>query len=151
MTCSKINPCYKCGCEPTVVNIYDLWYIKCIPCDIIEVNPNKETVIENWNEVNPLTQKLSTQTKRKNVVRRSGKNRGRNIPVYRLSTSHERLERYESITELADKLHINRMTLAHMFQVSKTGRITIKGTIYGRDTVKTAPKTTRRGGTKQTK
>lgn len=150
MTCSKteINPCYKCGEHPQLQSVYDLWYIKCVRCERIEVNPRKKKVIENWNKENPLTQKLGTKTKEAQMLRRV-RGEKRSIRVFKLSVTGNKVQCYSSIAELGRTLGVERHELEKKFKNSPTGKITIKGVTYAKDTTTTTPATT--GGRRKKK
>lgn len=146
MTYSKPNPCYSCGEDPIVRCVCDLWYVKCIPCDRISVNPKVQTAVDNWNEENPAEKKLGTKTRDRNA--RRGRIRPRACPVFRVSINNLALERYESMTQLAEKLGVMPHIVIQKFAHSPNGRITIKGSTYVKSGTKTAPKANSRVGTK---
>lgn len=140
MTCLKetINPCYKCGQQPDISTIYDLWYVKCVRCEQIFVNPRLEVAVENWNEFNPLAEKL---TKRK----KKGKTfAGLIIPIYKLDDKGNRVERYVSAQELSAKLGYKSIKqVSSLFSKAKSDTIQIRGITYVRDRTEATPAPTR--------
>ena len=154
MTCSEIHKCYTCGDDPTITCVYDLWYVKCIRCEKIVVNPRKQTAIDNWNFENPLSKKLGTKTKDRELMRRKKKHKGGRVyhcnPVYRLSINGNKVEKFDSITEFSKAIGVPFNKISDSFKRSHTGRIVVKGNTYVREhSTQTAPKTTSRSGSKK--
>lgn len=44
-----IKPCMTCKEQPVYKEIANMYYLKCLNCEKIEVAIAKKTVIENWN------------------------------------------------------------------------------------------------------
>ena len=143
----KICPCIKCGQEPSVTHIYDLWYISCPKCDRIEVNPRESTVIHNWNEQNARRVKYARVKeieKTRRAVEKKKAQYTRWAPIYHLDRNGLRCEEYCSTSDLAKSLGMNKNTIVGRFYRSKNNIIEVKGEFYERDTTTTSPRRSRK-------
>lgn len=126
-------------------NVAGLWYVQCVPCERIEVNPSKDRVIEHWNTQNEQALKYVNVGKRK-----PGEYRGGVIPVFRLDENGKRVEKFRSAMALSRHLGFKTRMLETRFQRSKDGIVEVEGIKYVRDKTEAAPTSTSRRGKKQT-
>lgn len=126
-------------------NVAGLWYVQCIPCERIEVNPSKERAIEHWNNQNAQALKYVNVGKRKPDEYRGGV-----IPVFRLDEKGRRVQKFRSAMELAKKLGYKTRALESRFRRAPMGVLEIEGIRYVRDKTEAAPTSTGLRSKKQT-
>ena len=138
MTCSKTNPCYGCGRQPQIQQVYDLWYVSCTQCQHIEVNPSLNRAIENWNENNPTKRKITFKPKTDDV-RDVSPLYGKVYPIYELDEEGNKVKKYDSLGSLAKALNLTPLGISVKFTASRNDVITIRGKNYARYRAEATP------------
>ena len=125
-----MNKCMYCGSEPSIVDIDDMFYVRCINCD--KHNPykyvgiTKRRAIEQWNTENPTPEEKIAEEKCVFEYRKK-----RNHYVYKINDEIIRT-RYE----LARRLRIPQSTIYRKFRTSQKSTISIYGKTITRILVK---------------
>lgn len=146
----QINKCSRCHRDPSFKKICGMWYIMCIDCERIEVNPTRERVIAHWNNLNPANDKRWKKPKAEETPHEVlPRLHGKRIPVYQLDEDGNRIKKWASASELTKELGLKTRFLESRMNRAIDGTIEYNGVKYVRDKSEATPRANGGRGSQQ--